>query len=79
MRAESELIYGFTTAFRWRIRTPAARTAGRFVTFWCVPYKDCAAFDSDGNDHGRELANKKSISVRQVEMKGDHGSGGRHE
>lgn len=44
-----------------------------FVTFRCVPCKDCAAFDADvanGNDLVRELAKKKFISVRQVEMKG---------
>ncbi len=44
-----------------------------FVTFRCVPCKDCAAFDADvanGNDHVRELAKEKFVSVRQVEMKG---------
>ncbi len=44
-----------------------------FVTFRCVPCKDCAAFDADvanGNDRVRELAKAKFVSVRQVEMKG---------
>lgn len=44
-----------------------------FVTFRCVPCKDCAAFDADvanGNERVRELARKKFVSVRQVEMKG---------
>jgi serine protease Do len=44
-----------------------------FVTFRCVPCKDCAAFDADvanGNERVRAVAKEKFISVRQVEMKG---------
>jgi len=44
-----------------------------FVTFRCVPCKDCAAFDADvanGNDRVKALAKEKFVSVRQVEMKG---------
>jgi serine protease Do len=44
-----------------------------FVTFRCVPCKDCAAFDADvanGNDEVQKLAREKFVSVRQVEMKG---------
>ena len=44
-----------------------------FVTFRCVPCKDCAAFDADvanGNERVRDLAKDKFVSVRQVEMKG---------
>lgn len=44
-----------------------------FVTFRCVPCKDCAAFDADvanGNERVREIAKEKFISVRQIEMKG---------
>ncbi len=44
-----------------------------FVTFRCVPCKDCAAFDADvanGNERVRALAQEKFVSVRQVEMKG---------
>jgi serine protease Do len=44
-----------------------------FVTFRCVPCKDCAAFDADvanGNDRVRAFAKEKFVSVRQVEMKG---------
>lgn len=44
-----------------------------FVTFRCVPCKDCAAFDADvanGNDRVKALAQEKFVSVRQVEMKG---------
>ncbi len=44
-----------------------------FVTFRCVPCKDCAAFDADvanGNERVRAIAKEKFISVRQVEMKG---------
>ena len=44
-----------------------------FVTFRCVPCKDCAAFDADvanGNDRVQALAKGKFVSVRQVEMKG---------
>ena len=44
-----------------------------FVTFRCVPCKDCAAFDADvanGNERVQALAKDKFVSVRQVEMKG---------
>lgn len=44
-----------------------------FVTFRCVPCKDCAAFDADvanGNEKVIALAQEKFVSVRQVEMKG---------
>lgn len=44
-----------------------------FVTFRCVPCKDCAAFDADvanGDDRVKALAQEKFVSVRQVEMKG---------
>ncbi len=44
-----------------------------FVTFRCVPCKDCAAFDADvanGNEQVQALAKEKFVSVRQVEMKG---------
>lgn len=44
-----------------------------FVTFRCVPCKDCAAFDADvanGNERVLALAQEKFVSVRQVEMKG---------
>ena len=44
-----------------------------FVTFRCVPCKDCAAFDADvanGNDRVQALAKEQFVSVRQVEMKG---------
>lgn len=44
-----------------------------FVTFRCVPCRDCAAFDADvavGNGQIRKLAQEKFVSVRQVEMKG---------
>jgi serine protease Do len=44
-----------------------------FVTFRCVPCKDCAAFDADvanGNERVRDVAREKFVSVRQVEMKG---------
>jgi hypothetical protein len=44
-----------------------------FVTFRCVPCKDCAAFDADvanGNDRVQAFAKKHFVSVRQVEMKG---------
>ena len=44
-----------------------------FVTFRCVPCKDCAAFDADvanGNERVRDVAKEKFVSVRQVEMKG---------
>jgi len=52
-----------------------ARRTGKplFVTFRCVPCRDCAAFDADvanGNEQVRELAAKEFIAVRQVEMKG---------
>ena len=44
-----------------------------FVTFRCVPCKDCAAFDADvanGNERVRQIAQEKFVAVRQVEMKG---------
>lgn len=44
-----------------------------FVTFRCVPCKDCAAFDAEvanGSDRVAEFAKEKFVSVRQVEMKG---------
>ncbi|RMG36133.1 MAG: PDZ domain-containing protein [Planctomycetota bacterium] len=44
-----------------------------FVTFRCVPCKDCAAFDADvanGNERVRQFAKERFVSVRQVEMKG---------
>ncbi len=44
-----------------------------FVTFRCVPCKDCAAFDADvanGNEEVRAFARLHFVSVRQVEMKG---------
>jgi serine protease Do len=52
-----------------------ARRTGKplFVTFRCVPCKDCAAFDADvasGSDRVRAVAKDKFVSVRQVEMKG---------
>lgn len=52
-----------------------ARRTGKplFVTFRCVPCKDCAAFDADvanGNERVMQVAQEKFISVRQVEMKG---------
>lgn len=52
----------------------AAKRTGKplFVTFRCVPCRDCAAFDADvanGNERVREFATNRFISVRQVEMK----------
>lgn len=52
-----------------------ARRTGKplFVTFRCVPCRDCAAFDADvanGSDQVRQFAKDRFISVRQVEMKG---------
>ena len=44
-----------------------------FVTFRCIPCKDCAAFDAEvakGNKVIEELASESFIPVRQVEMKG---------
>ncbi len=44
-----------------------------FVTFRCVPCKDCKAFDAEvaaGNEQVEELARTEFIPVRQVEMKG---------
>ncbi|WP_166825948.1 Trx7/PDZ domain-containing (seleno)protein [Thalassoroseus pseudoceratinae] len=44
-----------------------------FVTFRCVPCKDCEAFDAEvaaGNEQVEELARTAFIPVRQVEMKG---------
>jgi hypothetical protein len=51
----------------WRVNKPL------FVTFRCVPCRDCAAFDADvanGNESVREFAMQNFVSVRQVEMKG---------
>jgi len=54
--------------------TEAKRTGKPiFVTFRCVPCKDCKAFDAEvakGNKVIRELTEKHFISLRQVEMKG---------
>lgn len=52
-----------------------ARTQNKplFVTFRCVPCKNCAAFDADvanGNERVRAMARDQFVSVRQVEMKG---------
>jgi hypothetical protein len=44
-----------------------------FVTFRCVPCKDCAAFDAEvarGAKVIEELASERFIPVRQVELKG---------
>jgi hypothetical protein len=44
-----------------------------FVTFRCVPCKDCAAFDAEvakGSDVVEQFAREHFVSVRQVEMKG---------
>ena len=44
-----------------------------FVTFRCVPCKDCAGFDAEvakGSQRIRRLAADKFVPVRQVEMKG---------
>lgn len=44
-----------------------------FVTFRCVPCRDCKAFDAEvaqGNETIQQLAREKFVSVRQVEMKG---------
>jgi hypothetical protein len=58
---------------------PAAMTEARrtgkplFVTFRCVPCRDCAAFDADvanGSERVRAFAKDRFVSVRQVEMKG---------
>ncbi|MFM7832242.1 MAG: thioredoxin family protein, partial [Planctomycetaceae bacterium] len=52
-----------------------ARRTGKplFVTFRCVPCRDCAAFDADvanGSEKVRQFARDRFVSVRQVEMKG---------
>jgi serine protease Do len=52
-----------------------ARLTGKpiFVTFRCVPCKNCAGFDAEvanGSEIIRDLAKKKFVSLRQVEMKG---------
>lgn len=58
---------------------PAAMAEARrtnkplFVTFRCVPCRDCAAFDADvanGSEKVKKFARDRFISVRQVEMKG---------
>ena len=44
-----------------------------FVTFRCVPCKDCAAFDAEvakGSERIERLAREHFVAVRQVEMKG---------
>ena len=44
-----------------------------FVTFRCVPCKDCNAFDAEvaqGSDVIEELAREQFIPVRQIEMEG---------
>jgi serine protease Do len=44
-----------------------------FVTFRCIPCKDCEAFDAEvaqGNEQVQALAREKFVPVRQVEMKG---------
>jgi hypothetical protein len=44
-----------------------------FVTFRCIPCKDCQAFDAEvakGNEQIEALAREKFVPVRQVEMKG---------
>ena len=44
-----------------------------FVTFRCVPCKDCAAFDAEvakGSDVVEQFAREHFVAVRQVEMKG---------
>jgi hypothetical protein len=44
-----------------------------FVTFRCVPCKDCKAFDAEvatGSDVIEDLAREHFIPIRQVEMKG---------
>lgn len=44
-----------------------------FVTFRCVPCKDCAAFDAEvanGSEVVERLAREHFVPVRQVEMKG---------
>jgi hypothetical protein len=44
-----------------------------FVTFRCIPCRDCMAFDAEvaqGSDAVREMADKYFVPVRQVEMEG---------
>lgn len=44
-----------------------------FVTFRCVPCRDCAAFDAEvakGSERIDQLAREHFVAVRQVEMKG---------
>ncbi len=44
-----------------------------FVTFRCVPCRDCKSFDAEvanGSNVIKEFAKKEFVSVRQVEMKG---------
>lgn len=44
-----------------------------FVTFRCVPCKNCSAFDAEvaqGSESIEQLASERFIPVRQVEMKG---------
>ncbi|HEX6987739.1 MAG TPA: thioredoxin family protein, partial [Planctomycetaceae bacterium] len=52
-----------------------ARRTGKplFVTFRCVPCKDCEGFDAEvakGNEVIQQLAAEHFVPVRQVEMKG---------
>lgn len=50
-----------------------ARNKPLFVTFRCVPCRDCKAFDAEvakGSDVIQQLAKTEFVSVRQVEMKG---------
>ena len=51
-----------------------AKRSGKplFVTFRCIPCKNCAGFDAEvanGNELISRLAREKFVSVRQVEMK----------
>ncbi len=52
-----------------------AKATGKpiFVTFRCVPCKECESFDAEvagNNQRIKDLAGKQFISLRQVEMKG---------
>ena len=69
-RGQNQWIYNdFQKAFA------EAKRTGKpiFVTFRCVPCKECKAFDAEVAQNSkviRELAAKHFISLRQVEMKG---------
>ena len=69
-RGQNQWIYNdFQKAFA------EAKRTGKpiFVTFRCVPCKECKAFDAEVAKDSkviRELAQKHFISLRQVEMKG---------